>query len=382
MTHTIFHLDIDSFFVSAERLQAPSLRGRPVAVGGDGPRGVIASASYEARKFGVRSAMPTARALKACPELILVPPNFSLYSELSRQVFDVVARFTPVFEAASIDEGYLDMTGTSKLWGEPLEAARKLRSAILEATKLTASIGIASNRLVAKIASDYCKPDNIHQVESGQEAAFLEPMPVDRLPGVGPKTRSWLLDREIKIIGQLQRYPIDVLEKRLGKFGRYLFDAAWGNGSTEFHAEAKTRSISRERTFEQDVADDDELKSMLWQMTTELARELRESGDYARGVRIKLRYPPFHTVTRSRVLDRATQTDRELHSAIIRLFDDSWEGAPLRLLGMACVLGSADEQLSLFDNRADNERQDTLDRLRDRIQSRFGKKALKTGRDL
>ncbi len=384
IVRTIWHLDLDSFFVSAERLRHPHLRGRPVAVGGEGGRGVLASCSYEARKFGVRSAMPTFRAMKMCPTLIVVPGDHEYYGELSKKVFSLLEAFTPVWEAASIDEAYLDMTGTESLFGEPLVAAAKLRKIIFDTTGLTASIGMGTNRLVAKIVTDFCKPDNAHLVPHGTEAAFLAPLPVERLPGCGKVTQAWLRDRELKTIGQLQRYPVDVLEKHLGTFGKSLYDSAWGRGSVEFHEEAKTRSISRETTFEIDVDDVLELKRIVWGMATDLAQQLRSQNEFARAIRLKLRYPPFHTVTRSRVLESPTQNDQPLYAALIQLFDEHWESAaPLRLIGVGCVLGegASERQLGLFENTTRDARREDLDHLKDKIRLKFGDKALGTGRD-
>ncbi|MBI3543264.1 MAG: DNA polymerase IV [Deltaproteobacteria bacterium] len=378
----IWHLDLDCFFVSAMRLSNPSLRNRPVAVGGGGPRGVVSSASYEARKYGVRSAMPTARALKLCKTLVLVPGDYELFSKLSRQVFDIAARYAPVVEQTGIDEGYLDMTGSETLFGPPLEAGRKLRAEVLKETGLTISIGMGANRMVAKVATDFCKPDNMHLVESGTEAKFLEPLEVGRLPGCGRVTQRWLADRDLKTIGQLQRYPVDVLERHLGSFGTHLHEMAWGKGSVEFHEEAKTRSISRETTFSADLDDERELKQILWGMASELGAELRSEGAYARALRLKLRYPPFDTVTRSRVLEAPTHGDQAIFAAICELFDDHWEErAPLRLIGMGCVLGEGSRQLGLFEDVRREARLDTIDALKDKIRSKFGNRALSTGRD-
>lgn len=377
--HTIWHIDLDSFFVSAERLRNARLKDRPVAVGGEGPRGVIASCSYEARKFGVRSAMPTAKALKQCPMLILVPSDHHYYAELSRKVFTLIESFTPVFEATSIDEGYLDMTGMEQLLGPPLVAAAKLRRRITVETGLTASIGIAANRLLAKVASDFCKPNNVCLVSHGEEAVFLAPLPIERLPGCGRVTQEWLHTREVKTVGDLQRYPIDVLEKHLGSFGRHLHDSAWGRGSTEFHTEAKVRSISREVTFDENVTCAEKLESVLRQQCQELGHELRGTGVFARGVRLKLRYPPFQTVTRSRTLGKPTQGDKPLFEAVCALFREYREpGLPVRLIGSGCVLGESADQLDLFDDPS-RCRDEAIDRLKDEICAKFGPSALVTG---
>jgi DNA polymerase-4 len=374
MAKVIFHLDLDCFFVSAERLRRPELRGRKVAIGHDGPRGVVASCSYEARKFGVRSAMPIAQAKRACPGLVIVPGDHAFYAELSRKVFALVTEFTPVFEATGIDEGYLDMTGTSALFGPPREAAEKVRARILGGTGLTCSIGIASNRLVAKVATDSCKPNGLREVPAGEEAAFLAPFPVRSLPGCGPVAERELHARGVFTVGDLQRRPEAAL---------HLADAARGEGSTEFHEEARTRSSSREMTFERDLGDEDELKRRLWEISAELGRALRADGDYARGVRLKLRYPPFETVLRSRVLSEPTQLDEALYAAIVGLFDEHWErGRPLRLLGAGCVLGDGRRQLGLFEDHEGARRRERLARLKDELRDRFGEKVIVTGRDL
>lgn len=380
---TIWHLDLDSFYVSAERLRNSALNGVPVAVGGSGPRSVISSASYEARAMGVRSAMPTARALKNCPNLILCPPDFSYYSGLSKKVFSLLDSFTPIWEPVSIDEAYLDMTGSESLFGRPHEAAQKLRTAILKTTGLNASIGISTNRLVAKVATDRCKPNNVLVIEAGQEAEFLAPLDVAKLPGVGRVTHEWLVDRNIKTIGQLARYPRDVLEKHLGKFGSYLHEAAWGRGSTEFHEEAKNPSISRETTFETDVDDPKIIETELWQMAADLGRSLRSQNVFARTMRLKLRYPPFHTVTRSRVMKTPTQNDRAIFEAALILLEDNWQNhSPLRLIGIGCVVGSGEHQLDIFSSPNDDANKNKIDALKDALTKRFGPNALKYGRDI
>jgi DNA polymerase-4 len=378
----IFHLDLDSFFVSAERLRDPSLRGRCMAVGGDGRRGVIASASYEARKFGVRSAMPTAQALRLCRHLVLVEPHFELYSRLSRQVFKIVERFAPIHEQVGVDEGYLDMTGTETLYGTPLEAAARIRAAIRAETGLSASVGIASNRLVAKVASDFCKPDNLIQVESGKEAEFLAPLAVGKLPGCGPKTQAALAANGIHGVGELQRRSVQALERQFGGFGRYLHDSAWGRGSTAFNEEAKTRTSSKERTYSRDEGDPEKLRKEIWSMCSELGTVLREEGVFARAVRLKLRYPPFETLSRSRVMD-PVENDDALFKAAWSLFEESWDPhRPLRLIGVGFVHGAGERQLGLFENPRDEQRQQAIDRLKDEFRKKFGDRALRTGRDL
>jgi len=376
---TIWHLDLDSFFVSAERLRKPMLIGRPVAVGGTGPRSVISSCSYEARKFGVRSAMPTGQALRLCPQLIMIPVDMDYYAALSKQVFELLPDYSPIFETVSIDEAYLDMTGTTSLFGPPRQAAEKLRQHIMNKTGLTSSIGIATNRLVAKIATDLGKPNGIYEVLPGSEAATLAPLPVATIPGCGRVTTVWLHDRGLRTIAQLQNYRIDILEKHLGKFGTYLHEAAWGQGSTAFHEESKTRTVSRERTFEEDENNQDYFDKLVWEMCTDIGQSLRQENVFARGTRLKLRYPDFQTVTRSRVLTKPTQSDTVLFEAAKKLFEDHWTpNEPLRLLGVGFVIGDGVHQMDLF---APTNPEHQLDNVKNQLNSRFGAGTLKTGRD-
>ena len=377
----IFHLDLDCFYVSAERLRRSELIARCVAVGGEGPRGVIASCSYEARARGVRSAMPGAQARRACPELIFVRPDMEYYAKLSREVFAQVERFAPVFEAVSIDEGYLDMTGTRALFGEPVQAAQRLRQEIRTATGLPASIGIASNRLVAKIATDFAKPDGIHWVEEGTEAEFLAPLEVRKIPGVGPSTDERLRGRGLRTIADLQKFPREALERELGSHGGYLHDAAWGRGSVAFHEEAQARSISREVTFDENVGDEPAILKELWSQCADVGRSLRAEGLYGRTLKLKLRYPPFETVLRSRVMPSPSQRDEGLYALALELLREHWDRRPIRLLGVGCVVGTGERQFGLFEEPKADVRAEKLDHLKDRLRGRFGDRALGTGRD-
>ncbi len=378
----IFHFDLDSFYVSAERLKNPSLRGKCVAVGGQGGRGVISSASYEARKFGVKSAMPVQQALRLCPKLVLVDHDFELYSRLSKMVFDIISTFAPVWEAVSIDEGYMDMTGSEALFGTPIQAAQTIRARVLKETGLTCSIGIGANRRIAKITTDFCKPNGVHWVPPGTEAAFLAPMPVGKIPGVGPSTENWLHRRGVFTIGELQKLSADTLRSQ-GKFGEFLFEAARGEGSTEFNREAKNPSMSRETTFEKNLHDPLVVEKELWSLVADLGAGLREERKYAHGLRLKLRYPPFDTVVRSSTLPEPAHSDSTLFEAFRQLLHDHWDDQkPLRLLGVGCTLTDAPAQLDLFADHSELRKRETLDRLKDGLRQKFGDNALKTGRDL
>ncbi len=379
---TIVHLDLDSFFVSAERLQNPALIGKPVAVGGTGPRSVLSSASYEARKFGVRSAMPSAQAKRLCPQLIIVHGTYGLYSKLSRQVFEIVEQYSPIVERVSVDEAYVDMTGTEGLFGPPLVSAARMRQEIWEKVKLPASIGIAPNRTVAKIATDQAKPNGQLWIQPGQEAAFLAPLKVQVIPGIGPQTQKWLNDHGFFLIRDLQAANPAQLENAMGEYGRKLWERAQGRGSLQFFREAKNPSISREQTFSKDIWDPHRVDALLWEMCEELGEKLRQDDKYATTVKLKLRYPPFETVVRSRMLKQPTRLDRELFAAAHALCVEHWDASRgLRLLGVGFAVGEAGEsQLGLFEDTTVKERWSKLDALKDRIRKKFGPDSLSVGR--
>ncbi len=383
----IFHLDLDSFFVSCERLKNPELVGKVIAVGGTSGHGVISSASYEARKFGVRSAMPVQQALRICPHLILVNSTFGLYSEKSREVFEVVEGFTPTVEKVSVDEAYLDMRGTEKLWGPPREAAEKIRAAVFKKSGLTCSIGIASNRRVAKIATDFKKPDGVTYVETGREAEFLAPLELKKIPGIGPSTEAVLNANGLFRVRDVQSWSLEKLQGRLGdNLGNFLYRASRGEGSTAFFEEAETRSMSRERTFPEFIKDRVGLKKELWSMVAEIGEELRSEEDpalrYAHSVRLKLRYPDFTTISRSHVLGKPTRIDEELYMETEKLFENAWSGGrEVRLLGAGVVLGDGSRQLGLFEPVYDEQKKEKLADLKDKLRGKFGENAAKTGRD-
>jgi DNA polymerase-4 len=383
----IFHIDLDSFFVSCERLVDSSLIGIPVAVGGTSGHGVISSASYEARKLGIRSAMPSAQAMRICPQLKIVKSTFGLYSQKSKDVFAIVSRFAPVIEKVSVDEAYLDMSGTEALFGPPEVAAEMIRAAVFKETGLTASIGIATNRRVAKIATDFKKPNGQTYVAPGTEAAFLAPLEVKRIPGIGPSGETSLAAYSIFRIHDLQACSKEQLEGRFGEnFGNFLFRASRGEGSTAFFEESQTRSMSREETFGDYPRDRMALRKHLWEMVGDVTAELRSEEDpdyrYARAVRLRLRYADFETLSRSRVLAKPTRIQEEIYAALEPLLDDAWTiGRPVRLLGAGVVLGNGERQLGLFEEVGGDEKKEKIAELKDTLKSKFGDKAIKTGRD-
>jgi DNA polymerase-4 len=374
---------MDAFFVSVEELFDPTLKGKPVVVGGrPNERGVVSAASYAARKFGVHSAMPLRTAYKMCPQAIFVDGHPERYREYSHKVFEVLNHFSPKVEMASIDEAYLDMTGTEKLLGPPLKAAHNLHQQVKAATQLNCSIGIASSRLVAKVCSDQAKPNGILYIVPGMEARFLAPLPVEKIPGVGKVSAKSLHDLGIKLVGDLARLDEDFLEERFGKWGLALagkskgldaggwFDEEIGGGDDP-------KSISHEHTFNIDTANQEQLEMTLARLSEMVGRRLRENGLHARTVQLKLRYKDFSTITRARSLKSATQIDGEIFSEIRTLFRANWKrGEAIRLLGVHCSgFEESEGQLGLLEGERHEKWTKALSAA-DKLRDRFGESAV------
>lgn len=378
-THrSILHIDLDAFFVSVELLDRPDLRGKPVAVGGrPEERGVVSSASYEARAFGVRSAMPMRTALQKCPHLIVLPARHGVYGEWSRKVMALLYEITPQVEPMSIDEAYLDVSGADLLWGTPEEIARSLKARIHERFHLPCSIGVATNKLVAKIATERAKPNGICVVPPGEEAAFLAPMPVERLWGVGPKAAAALRAMSIETIGQLANGPRERLVRRFGaNHADDLIRRAHGISDSPVVVEREAKQISQETTFTRDVADADRLRRTLLELSEGVGARLRADGVDARTIAIKLRYADFSTLTRQVTLADPTHLDQSIFRAAWSLFEKTWLRRPVRLLGIAARnLGTSAHQLNLFEPR--DERSEKLIETVDKIRAKFGDDALK-----
>ena len=383
---TIFHLDMDAFFVSVEELFDPSLKGRPVVVGGQpNERGVVSAASYEARKFGVHSALPLRTAYQLCPQAIFLDGHPERYREYSEKVFEVLNSFSPVVEMASIDEAYLDMTGTERLLGPPLAAAHLLHEKVKQSTGLNCSIGIAASRLVAKVASDQAKPNGVLWVLAGQEAGFLAPLDVRRIPGVGKVAEKRLHSYGIRRVADLARLDESFLEEKFGKWGLALAGKSRGLDSggwfdSEIGAAEDPKSISHEHTFDQDTAETHLIDSTLARLCVMVGRRLREHGLYARTVQLKLRYEDFTTITRARTLDHATQLDTELLRESRLLFRKNWKsGALVRLIGVhAGSLQASEGQMSLLDEEASGRWRKALGAA-DRLRDKYGEKAVSLG---
>jgi DNA polymerase IV len=338
---TYFHVDMDAFFVSVEELFDPSLKGKPVVVGGQrDQRGVVSAASYAARKFGVHSAMPLRTAARLCPQAIFVDGHPERYRDCSHQVHEVLKSFSPLVDMASIDEAYLDVTGTERLHGPPIAAAHTLHRKMKSETQLNCSIGIATSRLVAKISSDQAKPNGILWVIPGSEARYLAPLDIRKVPGVGKATEKALHDCGIRKVGDLAVLEDAFLEQRFGQWGlalagkaRGLDAGGWYRG--EVGDEMAPKSIGHEHTYNEDTADDGVLESTLARLSEMVGRRLREQNLHARTVQLKLRYSDFSTITRAHTLDHPTQLDTEIFNQSRTLFRRNRKpGSTIRLLGV------------------------------------------------
>ena len=349
----IAHFDLDSFFVSVEMLQDPSLLGKAVVVGGSRDRGVVTTCSYAARKFGVRSAMPMRRAIELCPHAIVVKSSYGLYSKYSAWVTNIIASNAPLYEKASIDEFYIDLTGMDTFFN-PLEWTIRLRQTIMDETGLPISFGLASNKLVAKIATDEAKPNGYLFVTPGKEKEFLAPLPVEKLGGVGKKSHQTLLGLGIHTIGDILQFDPVVLEKVLGKWGTQLIRQANGKSDSVVSPHRESKSISAENTFEENTSDMDILLAQLVGQAERVAYELRQEKKYATCVAIKFRNANFETSTRQ-VTVPATIADTDIIKAATDLFTKLYvQGTKVRLLGVRLsVLTNVGAQTNLFDNKTE-----------------------------
>lgn len=390
MDRLVAHVDMDSFFTAVEVLDDPSLAGRPVIVGADPQggrgRGVVSAASYEARKYGVHSAMPISQAYRLCPQGIYLRGRMARYQQVSEQVMNVLAGFTPVWEQISVDEAFLDLTGCRRLWGSPLEMCRAIKAAILKRIGLRASVGLGTNKLVAKVASDLNKPDGLVIVEPGGERNFLAPLPLRKLWGIGPKTEASLKKNfGITTIGELAALSPLTLERKYGVMGRYLHQRAHGIDNDPVGNDEEAKSIGREITFDRDTADRQLIHRTLVHICDRVSARLRQAGAAGLTVTLKLRYQGFETHTyRSRLL-QASDSFRE----ILRTAEDLWShhyqtGRKVRLVGVSVSnFVGQDAELSLFGTEnIIQERERSLDGAVDRVRKKFGRRALIRGGEL
>jgi DNA polymerase-4 len=331
----IMHVDMDAFYASVEQRDVPELRGKPVIVGGGGRRGVVATCSYEARVFGVRSAMPGFKAQELCPQGVFVRPRMAHYVEVSRQIMQVFEQFSPTVEPLSLDEAFLDMTGAERLFGTPLQMAERMQQAIRDAVDLPASVGLAATKFVAKIASDINKPRGIAVCPAGQEREFLAPLKIERLWGVGPKSAERLRAAGLCTIGDVAQAPADWLLRHFGRLGEHVHRLSLGLDARDVHSERERKSVGAERTFEVNVQGVQAVRARLLPLADEVASTLRRKGLQAHGVRLKIKYADFRSTTRDLHLDEPSNEARDILAGIDQLLQRVELDLPIRLAGLA-----------------------------------------------
>ena len=374
----ILHIDMDAFYASVEEQDRPALKGAPLIVGGTGGRGVVAAASYAVRRFGVHSAMPMREALRRCPDAIVVPPRMARYQEVSAQVFAIFRDFTPLVEGLSLDEAFLDVTASRQLLGEPEAIGAEIRRRIARQTGLTASVGIAPNKLLAKIASDLNKPDGMCRIDAGNLQEILDPLPIHKLFGVGQKTLPRVLEAGIRTFGDARRASDSVLWRAFGKHGKAMRDRACGIDDRPVEADREEKSISAEETFDTDIRAAGELKAQLKALSDRTASRLRAHQLLAGRVSVKIRRADFTTYTRQRALEPATQETATVSGAAEELLSAwlaSQPGAAVRLLGVGVSDLQILRQSDLFSG-ASPAQGARLDSAVDGIRDRFGKALL------
>jgi nucleotidyltransferase/DNA polymerase involved in DNA repair len=382
---SILHVDMDAFYASVEQLDHPEYKGKPVIVGADPKggrgRGVVAACSYEARKSGVRSALPISRAWKLCPQGVYVRPRMRRYAEVSAQIMEIFRRFTDLVEPLSIDEAFLDITGSIALFGSPDQIARSIKREILQRTGLTASVGLGPNKFVAKIASDIRKPDGFLVVEESNVEAFLCNLPISRLWGVGPKTEQRLHDLGFHTIGELAASSRESLVRALGSLGEHLYQLSRGHDDRPVVANWEPKSVSSETTFDEDTGDRELLLQTILELSDHVAERLRKEGYRARKVTLKLRYSNFSTHTKQQSLDQLVQTGEEIAAIARALFAQFPLNRKIRLIGVAAGdlrrEGQDTQQLPLFQQPP--AAKEKLSGAVDQIKKKFGADALRRG---
>jgi len=372
---------MDAFYASVEQRDRPELRGRPVLVGSDRARGVVAAASYEARRFGCRSAQPMATAKRLCPDAVVVRPRMDVYGAVSARVFGILETLSPLVEPLSIDEAFVELTGTERLLGPAPEVARGLKERVRAGTGLTASVGVAPNKFLAKIASDLGKPDGLTVVDEESVDRVLLPMEVGRLWGVGPKTAAALAGAGVRTVGDLRAWSEERLRGRFGEAGSHFWRLARALDERPVVPDREAKSIGQECTFEEDLEDREEVRAVLLLHADEVARRLRRHGLRARGVTVKIRYGRFETITRNGTLAAAADTSQDLRAAGVRVFD-RWADAgfrPVRLVGFTAREFEGGPETPLLFPDDERARRRRLDGALDEIESRFGKGSLRRG---
>ena len=382
MARCIFHIDLDAFFVSVEQALDPKLKGKPVIVGGDPERrGVVASASYEARPFGIHAGMPLSKARRLCPQAIFIQANFHRYRDASAKFMTILADFSPYIEPLGLDEAYLDVAGYEEAYGASRQLALAIKERIYKELRLTASVGIATCKVVAKVASALCKPNGLLEITPGKEQAFLSPLPVGKLPGVGKKTEQALKGMNITTIGELASVPLEVVKGNFGALGLVIHRHANGIDDRKVEAPGEPKSISQQITFSQDTLDLHFLKANLRKLCEEVSMELRCQDKQTRCVTLKLRYADFKTISRQVTLKEASNANQVIFTTALQLLNKTLtqRAKPARLIGVKVSnLVGKEKQLRMFDSEI--EKMERLNRAMDQIRRKYGPTAIKTSK--
>jgi len=383
-SRSIIHLDMDAFYASVEQLDDPALKGKPVIVGGSSLRGVVSAASYEARRFKIHSAMPIAQAQKLCPQGVFLPVRMQRYKEISSRIFAIFQKYTPLVEPLSLDEAFLDVTSSGKLFGTAEDIARQIRKDVLEETGLTVSAGVAGSKLVAKIASDVNKPDGLTIVPPGKEAEFLAPLPIRRLWGAGKKTRETLALLGVKTIGDLAALSPKLLEQKFGKHGRSLYHAAKGLDYRDVETAHETKSLGHEFTFDADLVELQTIRRELLELATMVAKRLRRHQLQGRTITLKVKYHDFRQITRSATIKQCTSDSKGIFAEVLQLLNKTEAGQkPIRLLGVSVSglqVESGLRQQFLFQGMQPGRKRREINKALDEIQEKFGSTAILPGR--
>ena len=379
MQSKILHIDMDAFYASVEQRDNPELQGKPIIVGGS-KRGVVSTASYEARKFGIHSAMPVFTALKKCPQAILVPVRMGAYKEASMKVMKILRDFSPVIDQISVDEAFIDISGTERLWNTDVEIVRAIKKRILEETDLTCSIGIAPVRFLAKICSDMNKPDGHFILSPEAVTEFLTRLPIEKIPGIGPKSMQKIRVLGVRFASDILKFSEEFWIKKLGKAGKVLFERAKGNGATHLIPDVKSKSFGAEDTLLEDTMDRTFLKSWLLHQSERIGEDLRKSNFEARTVILKIKYSDFNTITRSHTLSMPTAVVMEIYQIAQDLMAKLNFPKPVRLIGVTATnLVEAGKQLELFPDE-NHEKSKKIDKTLDEVRAKFGRGSLVRGR--
>ena len=381
---SIIHLDMDAFYASVEQLDNPALKGKPVIVGGSSKRGVVSAASYEARRYKIHSAMPIAQAMKLCPHGFFLPVRMKRYKEISSQVFAIFQKYTPLVEPLSLDEAFLDVTGSGKLFGTAEDIAKRIRKEVYQETGLTISAGVAASKLVAKIASDINKPDGLTIVPVGKEAEFLAPLPIKRLWGVGKKTQETLSLLGVHTFGDIASLPEKLLEQKFGKHGISLRRKALGLDNRDVETEHETKSVGHEFTFDTDLVELETIRRELLELAVMVAKRLRRYQLQGKTITLKVKYHDFKQITRSSTIKQHSADSKRIYEEVIRLLQKTDAGEkPLRLLGISVSglqLESGTRQQFLFQGMRSNGKRQEINKALDEIQEKYGSTAILPGR--